>query len=30
MSENLDDSLEDEDMFFKEPSQLMDIFHSLE
>jgi hypothetical protein len=30
MSENLDDSSEDEDMFFKEPSQLMDIFHSLE
>lgn len=30
MSENLDDSSEDEDMFFREPSQLMDIFHSLE
>ena len=30
MSENLDDSSEDEEMFFQEPSQLMDIFHSLE
>ena len=30
INENFEDSEEEEMVFFKEPSQLIDIFHSLE